>query len=230
MQYTNVIISQPWGGLGDNLQYSTLPQLFSELGYNVYISKSNAYRNPEIYELVWKLNPYIKGILDELENAGACRGMYNITDQFIKNIELMHGLTNGKTVYPLIYYTPKKILELENTVIYDITSISSTYSDEFVYSEFSKIFKEYPNSSKKKITFKNIVNRALPDFQTELIEIDDIFQYCDIIYSCKAYVSLLSGGSVLASAIKQYNSTPDIHCIHHSYPKAFRFDNATYHF
>jgi len=56
-----IIISQPWGGLGDNLHYSTLPELFSNKGYDVYISNNNKVRNSEIFDLVWKMNPYIKG-------------------------------------------------------------------------------------------------------------------------------------------------------------------------
>ena len=46
------ILYQPWGGLGDNLQFSTLPEMFSKLGYEVYISDKNAYRSVEIFDLV----------------------------------------------------------------------------------------------------------------------------------------------------------------------------------
>lgn len=31
-----IIIEQPWGGLGDNLQFSTLPEFGKKLGYDVY--------------------------------------------------------------------------------------------------------------------------------------------------------------------------------------------------
>ena len=225
-----IVISQPWGGLGDNLQYSTLPKLYSELGCDVYISRTNAYRNPEIYDLVWKLNPYVKGETDEPPNAGACRPLQFVTDQFITNIERSHGLLHGTDIYPSIYYTPTKIPSLENTLIYDITSISSAYSDEYINRSFTQIFEKYPECDKKKIIFRNISNRATPDFQTDSIVLDNILQYCNIIYSCKAYVSLLSGGAVLASAIKQHNITPDIHCFHHSHCNIFTFTNATYYF
>ena len=151
-----IVISQPWGGLGDNLQYSTLPKLYSELGCDVYISRTNAYRNPEIYDLVWKLNPYVKGETDEPPNAGACRPLQFITDQFITNIERSHGLLHGTDIYPSIYYTPTKIPSLENTLIYDITSISSAYSDEYINRSFTQIFDKYPECDKKKIIFRNI--------------------------------------------------------------------------
>jgi hypothetical protein len=225
-----IVISQPWGGLGDNLQFSTLPKLYSEMGYDVYISTANVYRNPEIYDLVWKLNPYVKGVSDEPPNVGACQRFHLFTDQFIKNIELSHGLVHGTEIYPSIYYKPTKIESLCDTLIYDMTSISSSYSDDFIQSSFSKVFDMYPTTAKKRIIFRNINNRMTPDFQTECMIVDNIFQYCDIIYSCKAYVSLLSGGSVLASAIKQHAATPDIHCIHTKYSNIFTFSNATYYF
>jgi len=225
-----IIISQPWGGLGDNLQFSTLPKLYSELGYEVYISKGNVCRNPEIYDLVWKLNPYIKGEIDEPPNAGECIPLQFVTEQYITNIERSHDLSNGTEIYPIIYYSPKKLDSLENTIIYDITSISSIYSDEYIHRSFTKIFEKYPNHDRKKVVFKYISNRETPDFNTNIIEINSIYDYCDILYSCKVYVSLLSGGSVLASAIKQHNATPEIHCFHYYKCNIFTFNNATYHF
>ena len=231
---TNIIISQPWGGLGDNLQFSTLPKLYSEMGHDVYISSRNTYRNLEIYDLVWKLNPYVKGIIDSEPNAGECKG-YQIGEdtQFIKNIERMHGFHNSPNKYPIIYYKPKRIESMATTVIYDMTSISSAYSDDFILERFTAVFAQYPESTVKKIVFKNIHNRATPDFNTETIEINSIFDYCDLIYSCKAFVCLYSGCSVLASAVKQDSQTPAIHCFHHSMIHTrglYVFDNITYQF
>ena len=36
-----IVIYQQYGGLGDNLQYSTLPELYSKQGYDVYIHTNN---------------------------------------------------------------------------------------------------------------------------------------------------------------------------------------------
>lgn len=230
----DIIIYQPWGGLGDNLQFSTLPQCYSELGYNVYISRNNVCRNPEIYDLVWKLNPYVKGISDLPPNAGSCKG-FNIfnTENCIKNMELTHGLDNGSNKYPVIFYKPKQIAELENTLIYDITSISSTYSDEFVKSTFGSLFKKYPQLKRKIIRFKGIENRLTPLFFDDIITVSNIYEYCDIIASCKVYASLLSGGSSLASAIKRDNEYPEIYTFHHTdtYNKEnmFSFSNINFY-
>jgi len=235
MEKHPIIISQPWGGLGDNLQFSTLPKLYSEAGHDVYISSKNMYRNLEIYDLVWKLNPYVKGIMDAEPNAGECKGyhLWGGDTQFIKNIEQMHGFHHSSNKYPIIYYTPKKIESLSTTVIYDMTSISSAYSDDFILERFTTVFRQYPECTPKKVVFKNIHNRATPDFNTGTIEINSIFDYCDLIYSCKAFVCLYSGCSVLAAAIKQEAITPVVHCFHHSMintPGLYVFDNITYQF
>ena len=57
-----VFFAQPWGGLGDNLQFTTLPKLFSEKGIDFFLSQSNTYRNSEIYDFCWAKNPYVKGV------------------------------------------------------------------------------------------------------------------------------------------------------------------------
>lgn len=229
-----IIISQPWGGLGDNLQFSTLPRLYSEKGCDVYISSDNVYRNPQIADITWKINPYIKGISDLPINTGACKGVFWINNEYIKSIEYAHGFREGLNKYPVLYYTPKKIEALANTVIYDMNASSNAYSDFFILSSFIKIFNHYPACEKKKIIPTSLENvRTTPSFSTETIEVHNLFDYCDIIYSCKALVCLHTGAAVLASAVKRDNLTPDIHSIHNQEkrdPEGFLFDNVTYYF
>jgi hypothetical protein len=208
----DIIIYQPWGGLGDNLQYSTLPKLYTELGYNVYISKSNSCRNKEIKKLVWDLNPYIKGESELPPNAGSCKHYRMVyEDNCMKNMELCHGLSNGNSKYPEIYYKPNKIMDLENTLVYDVTSISVKYSNEYIQTTFNSVFKKYPELKRKLVRFNNIDNINVPFFSDEIIEINNIYEYCDIISSCKVFVCLFSGNSVLASGIKGNNLTPEIY-------------------
>jgi hypothetical protein len=213
----DIIIYQPWGGLGDNLQFTTLPELYTKEGYNVYISDKNVYRNQEIFDLVWKLNPYIKGISDKTSNAGSCKGFTVFNDNnCMKSMELSHGLANGISKYPKIYYEPKYISEFKNVLLYDITSISQSYTDEFIKSRFNSVFNKYPNLKRKLVKFKNINNRPNPNFGDDIIEINSIFEYCDLINSCRIFLSLFSGCSALASAIKQDKLYPEIFIFHHT--------------
>ena len=53
-----LVLHQPWGGLGDNLQFSTLPRRLHKLNCEFNISNKNAYRNDEIKKIVWDINPF----------------------------------------------------------------------------------------------------------------------------------------------------------------------------
>jgi hypothetical protein len=225
-----IVISQLWGGLGDNLQYSTLPRRYSELGYEVYVSYNNACRNREIFDLVWKCNPYIKGITEEPANAGACIStpIPNCTTSFIANIEMAHHLSHPYSRFPEIYYRPQIIEELRNTVLYDLTSVSANYPDHYLQRSISRLLEPYSDLDQKQIVFQQIENRIST---THSYMIRTIYEYCDAIASCKAFICLHSGGSVLAAAIKQDLPYPTIHCllprpIHYN---SFLFDGIQYH-
>ena len=65
-----VILAQPWGGLGDNLQYSNLPKLFNDIGKKFYVSHANHVRNKNIYKFCWQSNPYSNGKIFKKPNIG----------------------------------------------------------------------------------------------------------------------------------------------------------------
>jgi hypothetical protein len=233
----SICISQPWGGLGDNLAFSTLPELYSKLGYDVYISSSNAVRNSEIFDLVWGLNPFIKGKSDMPPNAGECKGYRTVTENCTQNMELCHNITEGYRKYPKIYYTPKLIPDLSNTILYDLMSINKVLDNTTYFNSFTRIFNMYPTLDVKKIHYTQITNRNLPDFQKESYTINTIYDLCDAIYSCKVFVCSFSGQSVLASAIKEDNEFPKLYALligDHTHNRAeyfgqmFQYPNATY--
>ena len=118
--------------------------------------------------------------------------------------------------YPEIYYKPIILSDIEDCLVYDITSTTSNYSDEFINSTFTSIFNKYPELKRKLIRFKNISNRDTPNFSDGIIEIGSIFEYSNVIASCKVFITLLSGGSALASAIKKDNEYPKIYTFHHT--------------
>jgi hypothetical protein len=207
----DIVIYQPWGGLGDNLQFSTLPELYKKAGHKVYISSKNAYRNNEIYDLVWKMNPYVDGISDLPENAGSVKGVDGPYEHFIKNVEHSHGFTDGYRDYPVIYYKPKKVEGVDNFIFYDTTSVSSNPSDQQIAKSFQSIFSKYPDLVPRRIEFSNIKNRAVEGLSHEPYILYSIYEYCDLLNSCKAFICGDSGSAVLASTIKQDNSTPEIY-------------------
>lgn len=203
------ILFQPWGGLGDNLQFSTLPERFSKSGYDVYISDKNIYRNSEIHELVWKSNPYIKGIINEKHNIGEIGTYKRIYQEksIIYNQEFCHGLEPINEV-PKIFYKPQYKEEFKNIILVNIGSFAT---DPFIPKNFSdylrNTFKDkkilIPKFNKNVSYIKEIHNFSNDGF----IEIDSIFSYCDIIHSCFHFICSLSGQSVLASALNKNQAT-----------------------
>src|SRR5262249_45456565 len=129
LQPKQAIIHQPWGGLGDNLQFSTLPEMFASRGTCTLVSTRNAVRNPEIDSLVWGTNPFISGVSDAEPNAGESRGpiVHSLPRSLnhIERIECAHGFEPVHR-FPKVYYKPTPIPELSGAVIVDVGSTSKS--------------------------------------------------------------------------------------------------------
>ena len=126
-----IVINVDHGGLGDNLQFSTLPEEFSkQKKKKVYLSHNSKARNKEIIDLVWKCNPYVSGIIkNRIPNAGNVGFKFPKSKKLniIQNWEIIHNL-KIKNKYPKIYYKPKKI-NLSNTFLVDISGVSVFYNN-----------------------------------------------------------------------------------------------------
>lgn len=199
------ILYQPWGGLGDNLQFSTLPEQFHKIGIDFYISSQNVYRNQEIYDLVWGMNPYVKGVSDLPPNVGSLSGWVVDQDdspEHVNRLEMVCGSPISDLPYPKIYYKPNI---LENFVGRDIVNLSSI-SVQYSIDQIQHIIKNLPPN-----TISLSFNIDTVQYTNEFsYKVRDIYEHCDIIHSCKSYTTLHSGGSVLASAIKGDTGTQDV--------------------
>jgi hypothetical protein len=237
----SIVLYQGGGGLGDNLQFTTLPELYAKKGYKVYISSKNAYRSDELHDLIWGLNPYVEKSLSDLPpNAGSVvdSTAYISAFHYIKSIELGHGLHDGYRKYPVIYYKPNKIEGIDNYIFYDPTYVTDGSNPSFNNS-FRSIFNKYPTMVPHMIKFKHgydkandtIKKNSVNSMETAVYEIENIRHFCDLLFSCKVFVCGFSGGSVLASTIKQDRPTPVVYSFystvsHNKY--LFRFDNVHY--
>ena len=124
------------GGLGDALQFSTLPEEFEkQQGRKTYIVADAPFRNEGIYDLVWDKNPYVYGKKFGEWNAGDIPSIpyredgfleKNGTGNMILNWEKFHGL-QPTNKYPKIYYEPEKDKGVNDLFIVDFTS--TTVSD-----------------------------------------------------------------------------------------------------
>lgn len=207
---TDVVLAPYHGGLGDHLQFSTLPEEFyKQQNRKTYIWEKAPYRNSEIYDFVWGTNPFVLGKSNSSWNAGDPAGIVykNNFKTCIMNQEAANGLI-PKNLYPKIYYKPSKTTKFNNICLVDFSSISSAYdsikllnSYKFLKSMFTGI--EFLNVMfKKTLSDKNWKQYKTED---EFIVIDNIFEYYDIICSSKCFMGLQSGASCLSCAAKEHN-------------------------
>jgi hypothetical protein len=176
------------------------------------------------------MNPYFKGVSNESPNAGRVH-RYPTKENMVCDIESLHGLECKNDTFKL-YYEPKKIGEI-NT-LFDLTS-TSLYDEYFKnYENFKKIVTDIVENSNSEIYFVYFNNlnsekyRPIYDIpNSKKIEVNSIFEYCDVISSCQNFVGLQSGGSHLAKTYqKKYNY--NITLIEPSWFDGWRFQDINY--
>jgi hypothetical protein len=216
----DVIIYQPWGGLGDNLQFSTLPELFHAKGMRTLIASSNVVRNAEIDKLVWHENPFVSGKSHEPANAGACKidglSRFPLSLSFIERIESAHGLPPSNR-HPKIYYNSRSLSQLFGAIVIDIGSIAFKHNPEETKQYIESVFENYHYDFKDavQIEFTNQISNDHIDYRIvgmRRLPVENIFEYCDILNSCRALLTVHSGAHSLAVAIRGHRSRPTIHC------------------
>jgi hypothetical protein len=214
---SEIVIYQPWGGLGDNLAHTLIPELCKEKGYKCYLSSSNAYRNKQIYELVWGLNPYLEKETKDSKDLSwldRCKFFENKGLSHVQVIQKAYGFTDSQIEYPKIYYTPKFLPEFKDKTFIDFNSISVPYNTNILQQCLKQLLID-KNLYEGLVTVRHSkidnVNYNLP-VKIESMDINDLFLYSDIIFSAKNIITLNSGITNLASTIKnQFNSDVQIY-------------------
>ena len=236
------------GGLGDALQFSTLPEEFSkQQNRKTYIVADAPFRNQGIYDLVWDKNPYVLGKKFGTWNAGDLPEIpyrqdgfleENGTGNMISNWEKFHGL-KPTNKYPKVYYEPEKDKGVKDLFIVDFTSTTVNDDSKQIAKSLESIRNEYPDRKFVSVFFKDIEvkNDSSGDIKFDgYIEVENIFRYCDLISSVYGYVSVHSGGTTLSAALKEYSPELKSICIlskewyneHQVVDNHFIFDNINY--
>ena len=192
-------IIETTGGLGDNLQKSTIPRMLTESGYEVYVNYTYEDRfihNPEILRLVWEMNPYVRGFTEEEPNLLRAGGAPNLNNDFIKNWESFYGLIPTNS-YPEIYYKPKKIEGIDVAV--DLSWLSGDYTIETVKKTAERLLMAYKDRKCKQILSKYQISNT--ELDIDKIQCDTIFELTDALFSAKIVITLSSGSHMLSAAI-----------------------------
>ena len=217
------------GGLGDALQFSTLPEEFSkQQDRKTYIVADAPFRNEGIYDLVWDKNPYV---------LGKKFGEWNAGD--LPSIPYREDGLKPTNKYPKVYYEPEKDEGVKDLFIVDFTSTTVSDSKEDVIKCLDQLRNDYSDRKFVSVSFEDIT--PTKDLSDDIkfdgyIEVENIFRYCDLISSVYGYVSLHSGGTHLSSALKEYSPNLNSICIlskewyneHEVLDNHFLFDNIKY--
>ena len=214
-----VVLSNPWGGLGDNLQYSTLPELFALSGYQVWVSAHNKARNPEISKLVWGRNPYVCGISPEPGNIGepVCSKSDVFGDlgvPFIGRIERAHGF-KGLGRFPKVYHTPPTVPAVQDRILIDLgsTSVGGGAEKLINYVNFVVVKYKYRPEDLLQVQHGNIPQAHGVSFNNlATVTSSSLEEYCSLLASCRALITVHSGAQSLAVSMRWQGIAPHLHC------------------
>ena len=211
----NYVLGQPWGGVGDNLQYSNLPRLYKARGDKFSVSVFNHERNKNIYDFCWKNNPDSFGKVLKKPNIGWNIWINNLEKykdrkdiNIIQKNNLIHGFTEGDG-FPTIHLN-KEYGNSKNKFEYvsDFNSITLVPSED----GWKNIFKEIGTTNFKNLTFPNVKDLTSSPKKFEENEnlicssFDDLI---DILSKTNYFICLNSGSHTLAASLKKYIGKPD---------------------
>ena len=203
-----LIIEIPYAGFGDHLFHSHLPRIAKETkAYDqVFISSKSYIRQQDHLDLIWKLNPYVDGFVEE---SGVSCDMQKIVDQaknskdsnLLDFVMLAYELEdNVRWHEPEIYYKPKFIEEY-NKVIFD--------PNHFTFIGILNTNDLYNYFKKNNITYDAVMslrgNKALflSGINDVFIDAPNVYSLCDVIFSSKKILCFTSGTATLSAALNK---------------------------
>lgn len=236
------IISPYAGGLGDNLCFSTLPELYARSGYTVLIGRpavEPAIRNPETKRLVWEMNPFVSGFVDEVGTVFSHREMHawiwaqKTTRTLVEAMEALHGFEPTHR-FPRVFYQPKWRPEAREAIFADPTSISQRMQPQ-VFDAFIDHICRARSLDRNRIVVLTSKHSGAQGMQAlegnPRYAVKDIFEYADLIASCALFIASESGGAILASALRREEPSPEIFSLftnHGMNDRLFQFPNVRY--
>ena len=201
-----LIIEIEYPGLGDHLFHSHIPRIAKQTGkYDVvYISSRSPFRQADTKYLVWDLNPFVDGFIDEPGiTCGDASNYVNNTNEihFMDEMMFAYGLDDGNRGHePEIYYQPK-FIEKYNKVIYDPNFVS--WVGDIDKHDAMSYFKKNKIQFDSVMKLRNSKALYIPKKKEIFIETTTLQEFCDLIYSSSKLYCLTSGTASLAAALKK---------------------------
>lgn len=197
MANKKVIFKVEYGGLGDHLFYSALPRLLKEQGLadEVYISDQSNFRNPAIFDLIWKANPHLDGVSSE-----ALTPLVEIADtkehKIVNIIFERFGLYSEKE-FPVEIYQDLELPKVLGGKYIDLNYVS--FIGAFSWMDKISVYRRYPDHAM--INPDKLSSLLFPS--RKKIFTKSLQEYASLIASSSDFVTLASGGATLAAALNR---------------------------
>jgi hypothetical protein len=208
-------------GLGDQGVFTTLPERFSKLGYNVYLDADTDASNGEVLELLWERNPFIKGLSDKKPNAGygfsgIIQGKaYEIANRLgghrgIEAVERANGLPPPYSMAPRIYYEPKPpAIDVSDTVLVDYSAVSSKITRKDLEEEMRMMSGRFRNPKYLQLLSPSWISINQEVLVDGVYLCSTIFEKMDFLAACRAIVCSEAGTQMLAAAVRGEHPVED---------------------
>ena len=217
-----VIFKVEYGGLGDHLFYSALPRLLkqSQLADEVYISDQSNFRNPAIFDLIWKDNSYLDGISSE--EPTKLSEIHNSKEKKIVNIIFEKFGLHSAEEFPVEIYQNLPAADQAGGKYIDLNYVS--FIGAFSWFDKINVYRQYSdyviiNPDRLSSFLFKIFSPSRKQLFTKSLQ-----HYASLIASSAEFVTVASGGATLAAALNKpsiiyygYGQNPVFHHSMHRY-------------
>ncbi|MDC3227031.1 hypothetical protein OBA39_02900 [Acidimicrobiaceae bacterium] len=215
-QQEKVVLGQPWGGLGDNLQYSNLPELYYKKGIKFYVSIFNQTRNKNIDQFCWRDNNFSYGKILKKPNIGWKIWIDNLESyknrkdlNIIQKNNLNHGFEEGNG-FPSINIDKKL---KHNTIQYNYLADFNAITMVPASSGWNQIQQYIGNTNLSILSFPKVKNLTdAPSFlksDNDKVLMDSFEDMLEILSKTDTFICLNSGSHSLAAALKNIIGRPN---------------------
>ena len=210
------VFAQPWGGLGDNLQYSNLPELYDKEGVKFFVSFFNHTRNKQIDKFCWGDSNFSSGKILKKPNIGWktwIDTLENYKDRkdinIIQKNNLNHGFEEGEG-YPSMNIDKKlKNNKIQFPYLADFNAITLVPSTN----GWNQIQQHIGGTNISMLSFPNVKNLtnapSLFKSDYERLEVNSLEESLAVLSKTDTFICLNSGSHTLAAGLKNIIGRPN---------------------
>ncbi len=192
-----VIFRVEYGGLGDHLFYSALPRLLKahRLADEVLISDRSRYRNPAIFDLVWRNHPYLDGV-----SADPPTPLRLITES--QETKIVNIIFEGYGLWSPEEFPVEIHQSIETSPTFDDHFIDLNYVSyvgAFTPIDKLDVYQRHPDHVM--VNPDRFSRTCFP--RRRKVFTKSLQEYACLIASARSFVTLTSGGATLAAALNK---------------------------